>query len=255
MYANMIEQQTGEINTVSTSCLPTFWIQYPQLWFFQAESFFEINRIHRDVLKVHYVISKLPPELLLLAQDILKTSPTYQQLRDFLIRELSLSERKRVQRLLIEEQLGDRTPTQLLRAMQALVGDSPPENSIFRQLFLQRLPTHVQQILANAHQDTDLKDLALMADKIMEIQAPTISISSPPITDDSLVKAVHSLQQQLASISITHRNRNSRSGQRRIRSASRSRGICWYHRRFRNKARKCIKPCRFSISGNEHASS
>ncbi|CAH8457707.1 unnamed protein product [Dicrocoelium dendriticum] len=119
---------------------------------------------------------------------------------------------------------------------------------------MQRLPIHVQQILANAHQDTELKDLALMADKIMEIQTPTISNLSPRTSDDELVKAVRSLQQQLASITITRRRSNSRSNQRRTRSVSRLRGICWYHRRFRNKAKKCVKPCRFSDSGNDHAS-
>ncbi|CAH8605682.1 unnamed protein product [Dicrocoelium dendriticum] len=89
----------------------------------------------------------------------------------------------------------------------------------------------------------------------MEIQTPKISNLSPRTFDDELVTAVHFLQQQqLASITITRRRINSRSNQRRTRSVICLRGICWYHRRFRNKAKKCVKPCRFSDSENDHAS-
>lgn len=86
------------------------------------------------------------------------------------------SEQRRVQRLLTEEELGDRKPSQLLRSMeQLLVGDKRLENGILRHLFLQRLPQNVRLNLASTGESPALYELAALADRILEAHVPAVN--------------------------------------------------------------------------------
>ena len=126
--------------------------------------------------------------------DLLLKSPEeqpYDTLKTQLIRRTAASEQRKLQQLISGEELGNRKPTQLLRHMQQLLGDklsTADSSSFLRELFLQRLPTNVWLVLASTDSTMDLNKLAELADKVMEVAAPTIaSISStpsdpPPIT-------------------------------------------------------------------------
>ena len=72
-----------------------------------------------------------------------------------------------------------------LRRMQQLLGESQLESSIMTQLFLQRLPTNAQFILASSQDTLDTESLAKLADKILEVAPthstpPTLSTVAPP---------------------------------------------------------------------------
>ena len=69
--------------------------------------------------------------------------------------------------------------------MQQLDGESQLEPSIMTQLFLQRLPTNAQLILASSKDILDTESLAKLADKILEVAPthstpPTLSLVAPP---------------------------------------------------------------------------
>ncbi len=75
--------------------------------------------------------------------------------------------------------MGDRKPTQLLRRMQQLLGDRPGVDSTFlKELFLQRLPQSVRMVLVSTPEGTTLSALANMADKIIEVTTPTVSVAA-----------------------------------------------------------------------------
>ena len=74
--------------------------------------------------------------------------------------------------MLISEELGDRKPSQLLRRMKQLLGENKLEDRILRQLFLQRLPQNVHLILASSSDTVYLEQLAVIADKIIEVAPP-----------------------------------------------------------------------------------
>ncbi|KAG0445199.1 hypothetical protein HPB47_018655, partial [Ixodes persulcatus] len=115
-------------------------------------------------------------------RDLLLQPPAenaYDTLKAQLIRRTGASEQKRLQQLLTAEELGDRTPTQLLRRMEQLLGDKATiiDASLLRELFLQRLPKNVRMVIASAG-DIDLVRIAELADSIMEISTASPQVST-----------------------------------------------------------------------------
>nr|XP_037290500.1 uncharacterized protein LOC119185710 [Rhipicephalus microplus] len=146
------------------------------------------------------VISVLLYAVLAIVRYILHSPPPdnpYDILKDELIRRPTESEQRRLQQLLPSEELGDLTPTELLRRMRHLIGDHPAalDASILRELFLQRMPQPVREIMSVSSTET-LDSLVRMADKIMNIGVPSISAIerprkstlSAPVLDDCLAR-------------------------------------------------------------------
>ena len=182
-----MEQQTDNMsastapNVAAVSLkLPPYWPNDPAVWFAQVEAQFTTRGITVEDTKFAYVVSALQPEIAQEVRDILMNPPhdsPYTHLKAELIRRTSASEQKRLQQLLTQEELGDRKPSQLLRRMEQLLGSDHLEESIFKQLCLQRLPHHVQTILASNRDQMKMAQLADLADKIIEV-GPVSTISS-----------------------------------------------------------------------------
>ena len=259
--------------------LPPYWPDDPTIWFAQVEAQFVTRGITSEQTKYSYVVSSLQPQYAQEVRDILVSPPAtkpYQFLKTELMKRTSASEQKRLHQLLTAEELGDRQPSQLLRRMEQLLGAKQLEDSIFKQLFLQRLPHHVQSILASSRDTMSVNQLSELADKILEVGSPSLpSVSAfaavatcnPPSTPmpdhtdhvqrlsqqvEKLTFQVQSLTTQLDQQRSRSRNREPPAQRNRSRSFSRSRsnGLCWYHYTFGCKARKCDSPCNFS--GNRY---
>ena len=91
--------------------------------------------------------------------------------------------------------------------MQQLLGDTPTDGSLVRELFLQRLPTNVRMVLASARRDASLEELAYMADKIMEVASPSIATVQVPLKVATEIEELHSEVAGLTALvkSLTHR--------------------------------------------------
>ena len=247
------EANTAHVATVSVK-LPPFWPADPQLWFAQVEAQFATRRITAQKTRFDHVVASLSPEFATEIRDLLLHPPTenpYTALKEQLIKRTAASEQQRLQQLLSTEELGDRKPTQFLRRMQQLLGDTPTDGSLVRELFLQRLPTNVRMVLASARRDASLEELADMADKMMEVASPSIAtVQVPP----KVTTEIEELRSEVASLttlvkSLTHRRSPSPT---RRHSPAESSHLCWYHQRYGESARKCKEPC--SKSGNSSAS-
>ncbi|XP_064468689.1 uncharacterized protein LOC135382952 [Ornithodoros turicata] len=156
--------------------LPPFWSHNPTVWFLLVECQFALSGITSQLAKFRHVVSVLPQEVAAQLIDVLTAPPAanpYDALKAALLERTTASERKRFQELLSAEDLGDRRPTELLRHMQNLLGERAVtfDASFLKQLFLQRLPPTVQMILTSAS-TLSLPELALLADKVMEVAPP-----------------------------------------------------------------------------------
>ncbi|XP_072172526.1 uncharacterized protein [Diadema setosum] len=274
--------------------LPPYWPQDPLVWFAQVEAQFTTRRITKEDSKYAYVVSSLSPDIAQEVRDLLIAKPAvqpYTTLKTALVARTSESEQRRLQQLLTEEELGDRKPTQLLRRMKQLLGDRALEDSILRQLFVQRMPTNVQQILASSSDSLTVTQLAELADRILAVTAPSFvnAMTAPPQTtptsNQHLQDQIHRLTMQVETLTMQLRNRErslsrGRSAIRRNRQhtsrssspavpaqtpASDDNGECWYHQTYGEHARRCQPPCRRQPSsahqrpaatsqGNEQAS-
>lgn len=246
--------------------LPPYWAADPQVWFAQVESLFATRRITSQITKYQYVVGSLSPEFAMEIRDILLSPPAdqpYDVLRERLIQRTQISEQQRLRLLLSEEELGDKKPTQFLRKLQQLLGDNSLPDNLLRELFVRRLPQHVQSVVASCASSIPITALAEMADRIMDVATPASvvhAVHAAPSTPDTTA-AIAALQEQVAALTAAvgeltrHRGRSRSRGQsgtpRRGRSSSP--GPCFYHRRFGNDARHCESPCTWS-SGNVQAS-
>ena len=249
--------------------LPPFWPADPEVWFAQVEAQFTTRSITAQKTRFDYVISSLSPEFAVEVRDLLLRPPAenpYDTLKAQLIKRTAASEQRKVQQLISGEELGDRKPTQLLRRMQQLLGDkcgaSADANYFLRELFLQRLPANVRMVLASADSSMDLDKLADMADKVMEVAAPTVAAVSgahSDYTDDSEIKHLREEVARLADLvsSLTTQSRR-RSSSKPRRTASpvptnpNKDAFCWYHTKFGESAEKCKAPCSWGNSQAGH---
>lgn len=263
---------------VSRIKLPEFWPDQPQLWFMQVESQFALSGTTREITKYHHVVAQLDHKFILEVQDIISNPPDsnpYTILKSELVKRMSVSREHKVRQLLSNEEIGDRKPSQFLRHLRNLAGTSIPDDFL-RTLWSNRLPHHIQSIIATQH-SAPLDSVAELADKICEVHTePNFNVHSVAVTNpfhrdstiDELKQSINKLTQQVAALSAhggrTSRFRVSSKGLQKSTSRSRSRsysrnhsrfqvGVCWYHNKFANKAKKCISPCNFHAGNAQNS--
>ncbi|GFX04300.1 uncharacterized protein TNCV_3974491 [Trichonephila clavipes] len=249
-----------EVNAVQ---IPAYNKSDPVLWFIMCESTFALatpKPITESITKYNYIVSHIPPDIASLVRDILikpdATDP-YGNLKTELINRSGESSTQEIRQLLSGEELGSRRPSELLRNMTRRAETFNVPEKLMLELFLQRLPSRVQSILA-AVSDLTLAKAAEISDRIFEV-TPTpvetyaISGASATTTEDRLFREIEKLNKRIDSLSFSRSRspyRYNKHYHRNNRSKSRDSSICWYHRRFgkRCKEDKCVKPC--SWQGN-----
>lgn len=251
-----------------TAKLPPFWRDNPELWFLQVEAQFDTAGITQEKTRYAHVIAQLDERYAKEVADIIRNPPQdqpYTKLKTELVQRLTVSEQRRVRQLLMEEELGDDSPSKFLRRLRGL--SSTIGDDLLRTVWTQRLPAHVQAIL-QAQADDTLDKLATVADKVMEVYpgSPTAAAAPNPAVHaastssmdalqkrlDELSRQVAALQSQLDAVGPPRRSRSRSRAPATRRETSTSKdptedsGRCWYHRKYGAEAQKCTKPCTFS---------
>ena len=255
-----VEPDAGRVVAAVNLKLPPFWPSDPQVWFAQVKAQFTTRGITVQQTKFDYIVASLSPEFATEVRDLILKPPTdspYDTIKEQLIKRTAASEQRRLQQLFNAEELGDRKPSQLLRRMQQLLGDKAgaTDGSFIRELFLQRLPANVRMVLASAGDTVSLEELAQLADKVVEVAAPSISaVSAPQLTAEvaQLCAEVTHLRELVKSLSSRGRSFQTRSPSPAQTGTPTNSPLCWYHLRFGDAAQKCRAPC--SKSGNDLAS-
>lgn len=264
--------------TIHHCRLSQFSRAQPQLWFYQAESVFQTYNVTTDADKFHLVISRLTPDVLQEIPDILQEPPQadkYLFLKEQLLKRLTDSPDRQLEKALSEVQLGQQKPSQLLRQMQLLSNGLASEDTL-RVKWLSLLPPDVRKIL-KITKTLPLKDLAVAADDLMEeatsatVMAASTYVRYPnrpspdPVTSElaelrqamsQLIAVNRTLVDSIERMHIGHTSQG-RGARSRSRSSSAaraaspaSRGMCFYHVRFGDKARNCFQPCNYEASAS-----
>ncbi|UYV74544.1 hypothetical protein LAZ67_12000082 [Cordylochernes scorpioides] len=212
-----------------------------------AESLQKPSPITNDDTKFSYLISLLPPSTAIEVREFIISPPPdnkYDALKKAIIKCTADSEFKKLQQLLTQEELGDRLPSQLLRHLRQLIGESKAvSDTTLKMLWMQRLPKNIQIILTTQEQ-ASLNSLADLADRVMEIT------SSPSSSTSTLEKELASLRAEISALKIDLNKKEERISRSRSRSSSSSQksspnsyrkynpkgSWCWYHFRFKHHA-------------------
>ncbi|CAE1258975.1 unnamed protein product [Acanthosepion pharaonis] len=164
-----MRKKTAAVSTVNTVSVAYFKAD-PALFFAQLESECELRGITSQKTKFNLAVSKLPLEAVQVREIIIsppKDKPYY-KLKEELVRRTSVSRQKKLSQLLHEEQLGDSKPSQFLRRLQHLAGESN-EDGIIRHIFLQRFPPVYHAVLAAVGEDAPVEKLAEIADNVADL--------------------------------------------------------------------------------------
>jgi hypothetical protein len=212
----------GPGRVASTSVkLPPFWASDPEVWFLQVEAQFQTRNpaITVDLTKYNYVVGALDNTTASEVRAIIRNPPAnnkYDGIKAALIAAYGRTQAQKDLELLTMGDLGDRRPTALLRYIRGLSTDP---NTIYKALFLSKLPVDVRKVLA-ASPTTDLEELAKEADRIM----------------DAGTQASHFVSAVSSSKSSSSKS-----------SSPNDQSLCYFHSRFGEKARNCNRDkCRMA---------
>lgn len=273
---------------VSRPQLPAFMKEKPEIWFYLIESEFTAARTRSDDVKYNATLRALDPDTLNQVTDIISSPPTtdkYVTLKNTIIKRVAESREKQINRLLNDIILGDKKPSQLLREMKTLAGNSVSEEML-HNLWVSRLPSTIRPLLIISDK-LSLDVLAEMADRIIDsgtlntlsLPGSTTAVAAvaPPRTrshtpprqtleaqmtelQSAMAFCVKELLEMKKQHQQSHNEGTSRSRARvRPRSGSQDRnsrsssqqGICYYHRRFGQDARRCTTPCNYTNTQNQ----
>lgn len=265
MYRETIVQRDTEfpeegrsiINRIALK-IPSFWLDEPELWFAQLEGQFNLGGITQDSTKFAYVQAHLEANQAKEVKDVITKPPAinrYESLKKALLQRIAIPQEQQIRQLLEQEEIGDRRPSQFHRHLQSLARDAVPE-ALLRVLWMGRLPSQLQTILVTRTADS-LDEIAEQADRVYEVvkQTPAVASVQLAIQGQAMEQQIQELTKQVASLN-KKLIQNKKAQQKRDRSKNRSQedideeGICYYHRRFKDKAKKCTQPCSFNKQEN-----
>nr|CDS28490.1 gag pol polyprotein [Hymenolepis microstoma] len=144
---------------------PTFDPEHPAIWFAQMENQIQLREI----------ISKTPD------------NTSYDQLKEAVIKRFSVPKKKRLQQLFSQTELGDRSPTQLLKHMRSLASGCELQDEMLKEL---------------PYQD-DLDKLAEVADRIhSRRERPSVQAVKISTDVDTLSQQVDTLFDQFKKLEL-----------------------------------------------------
>ena len=231
------------LNTVSVK-VPAFWPESAEAWFIQVEAQFALKGVTTSSTKFYYCVSAFNQDTANQVLDLIKSPPAvgpYEALKNRLLKLFALDDYQRYEAISNLPLSGDMKPSRLMSNMLALLPAGHEPCFFLKGAFLKRLPADIRAHLIR----DDFSDpiaFALKADEIYQSRVasnPVYAVSSSP--EDS-VNAVRS-----SGSSRPRRSATPHTGNRQD-NRSQSPTMCYYHRTWASKAKKCRAPC--SWAGN-----
>ncbi|XP_073835814.1 uncharacterized protein [Musca autumnalis] len=205
--SSMTNQSSGFEVSAASIKLPGFWTNCPEAWFIHAEMQFATKGITLDKTKYEYVVTALPQEVIMSVLDVIRNSRnnnSYEDLKDVLIKRHTLSESKRIDKILFDLEMGDQKPSELYRPMSLMAGTQFSQD-VLKRIWIRRLPKNLYVALMGSN-ITDTNQLIQTADNIWEVlqrdelSALGVSASSEKTLIPDMGKVVEGLVQATSNI-------------------------------------------------------
>jgi hypothetical protein len=228
------QQQTAVPLAAVAVKLPPFWVDNAEVWFLQAEAQFTIAGITSERTAFYHVLTALPQHVIVSVLDVVRSAATatapFTDLKTRLLGGYTQTKWSCMFQLIHHPGLGDQRPSQLMDKMLALLSAGTKPDEVFMGLFMDRLPVDMRAQLSL--QDYESPRHLAAADLIWDARGPMAAV--PP--------AVNALMRETRNRSRSPSGKGGRSG-RRPRNSTPGPGLCFYHRRFADKAHRCEPPC------------
>lgn len=246
--------------------LPQFWTNAPEVYFEQVEATFRTARLTASKSKYDYLLQALPANVMSDMLDIIRKcrecDNPYDVMKKALIDRNTLSESARVEQLLSGVNMGDKTPSAFYRYLTNTAGSTTTvSEDLVKTLWMRRLPPQLEISLKPFNNDP-IDTILRIADQVYEVQQRQPNLSALGREGDSRFSKLESELSQLKSMisKLSFPQASSTSSNNRSRSRSRSHNrvsesensnVCFYHKRFGDKAKKCNgSPCPHANSKN-----
>lgn len=161
---------TDTVGSVFSVCAPPFWPQKIELWFVLLENQFELARITGDEKKFSMTVANIELQYLDQVLDRFGDLPStgrYEWLKRELIKKFTDSDSTRIQKLVDNEKIGDRTPSQFYWDLRKLVPKSVSDDFVLA-IWKNRLPENMQYVLT-AVSVNEATTLTRVADEMHDI--------------------------------------------------------------------------------------
>ena len=211
--------------------VPAFYTDDPDLWFFQLEAMFTVNRITSEQDKYAVIVANLPYTVVRrIPRTLVETSTPYSTLKELVVKETDLSDYQRSEKLHALPALGDQRPSDLLASIRNLqpVQDCGCYCSRFQ--FLSRMPPITRAQLVNRKELT-VDELAELADTIMLSQASVQSVLAEVDADRHNAEVLALRPRPTASPTKEKKKKAD---------------LCWFHSKWGKEAKSCRSPCSWS---------
>lgn len=195
-------------NSQSVWRLPPFWTEDPTVWFAVAESHFDMWNITNSSRKFSFVVAALPKPIAVRARDLfLHPHPVepYEQFKLALIKQLTESDKIRLERPTCSQLIQNRKPSEVFRRLKHTLRDSLDE-SVLRSLFMNHLSPSVRNILSSV-ETLPVAKLASLADILTNnVQVATGSGNSTEEVTRELCRQIETLNDNIRQILLLNRS-------------------------------------------------
>lgn len=265
--------QLASLSTHLTSMmLPPFWPEQPEAWFTNVESQFLMTNTADEATRFQRIICKLPPEITGKVIHITCKpfeAGDYFKLKETILGAFTKSRTKRWQELLALSNVQNMKPSAILSKLRTLTSSTNPDECInieendMKLHFLRALPSHMQPLFSVISKSCTIDELAKQADTYIEHSPTETNIAAVELhphfaqtssqqqpsnvgTQSNSETLWSSIAASLDAITskignqgrITRNQRDQNRSQRQTASPQ----LCFYHKQFGDRARKCAGP-------------
>ncbi|KAM9391553.1 uncharacterized protein KZ484_003063 [Pholidichthys leucotaenia] len=223
----------------TTVQLPDFWQNNPHSWFNAVEAQFNLQGISVDVTKFYHIVAKLDNNTAQHVESLIDQpteSDKYGALKAALIQQFTPSAEERAERPLALTEGENDMPASLMEKLLRLK-DSDDDHFIFTHLFLRTLLSAARAVLASS-------PLLVLRDY------RALGREAQRIVNATKRRAATAAAAELGATTADDRRPETAVPDSPTMAAARAREcgpdvFCFYHRRFAERARKCVPPCQF----------